>query len=249
MMRSKFAYLATFVVFLALGCEKTARPLSSLGSNGKTVGEASNDLLSAKRFTRLVIEIDYMPGMRPTTEAVNNLKDMLLQRVNKPDGIDFSMNEIPSGNRDIYTLDQIKDIELANRGQFSSGNTVGAYFLFVDGEFESGNTLGIAYRNTSMCIFQEVILNNSGGLLQPSTATLETAVLNHEFGHIMGLVAIGSPMQRPHRDTPNGAHCVNENCLMYFQVETTDFIGNLVNRPVPGFDQDCINDLRANGGK
>ena len=75
------------------------------------------------------------------------------------------------------------------------------------------NVLGIAYRNTSMAIFQETIARHTGGALEPSAATVEGTVAAHEFGHVLGLVNNGSPME--HQDEPHGRHCDNEDCLMY----------------------------------
>lgn len=230
-------------------CDKNSNPLSSSGSNGQQVGASSRDLLSATNYTTLKIELDYMPGMRPTANTINNIKAFLTGVSNKPAGIEVMLTEIPSAGKSAYSLTDIQAIEAAERSQFTGGNVIGAYLLFVDGNYSQGNVVGIAYKNTSMCIFGKTIQDNSGGLLMPSTEKLETTVVEHEFGHILGLVDIGSPMQVNHKDSQNGSHCSNEACLMYFQVETTDALANLVNGPVPGLDQNCRNDLKANGGK
>lgn len=71
-----------------------------------------------------------------------------------------------------------------------------------------------------------------------------TLLLEHEFGHLLGLVGQGSAEQTPHKDPLNGFHCSNPNCLMYFSIETNPPFNTL-----PSFDADCIADLKANGGK
>ena len=43
-----------------------------------------------------------------------------------------------------------------------------------------------------MVIFGKTIHDNSGALGQTSRTKLESTVLDHEFGHILGLVDIGS---------------------------------------------------------
>jgi hypothetical protein len=93
------------------------------------------------------------------------------------------------------------------------------------------------------------IANNSGGFSQPSRETVETTVLQHEFGHILGLVGNGTPTVQDHQDEANGAHCDVDTCLMYFAVRTSDFVNNLMGGNVPELDSQCIQDLQANGGK
>lgn len=127
------------------------------------------------------------------------------------------------------------------------------YFIFIDGEYDENSdnskTLGIAYRNTSMVIFEETIRNFSSGIGQPSRAKLEKAVVNHEFGHILGLVNVGALVQSDHQDEAHGKHCDVEDCLMYYVTETSDVIDNLLNSSVPELDAQCRADLDANGGK
>ena len=100
-----------------------------------------------------------------------------------------------------------------------------------------------------MVLFGKKIHDNSGGLGQASRTKLEATVLEHEFGHILGLVDIGTPMQTNHKDAAHGNHCNNTNCLMYYTSETTDILGFLITGNIPSFDANCIADMHANGGK
>lgn len=81
--------------------------------------------------------------------------------------------------------------------------------------------------------------------MQVSRQQLFTTLLQHEFGHLLGLVDQGSPMQHSHRDTDNGAHCDNRSCLMYYAVETDAASAAIT----PLLDAACRADLKANGGK
>jgi len=56
------------------------------------------------------------------------------------------------------------DIEKQNRTVFTTGSQLEIYLLITDGSYTSGNVLGIAYRNTSMCLFGKIIHDNSGGV-------------------------------------------------------------------------------------
>ena len=93
------------------------------------------------------------------------------------------------------------------------------------------------------------ILQNSGGIGQVSRTKLYSTVLEHEFGHLMGLVDLGSPMITNHKDGAHGNHCNNQNCLMYYASETTDLLGFLLTGNIPALDANCANDLHANGGR
>ena len=129
------------------------------------------------------------------------------------------------------------------------GSQLGVYFLYTDGGYTEGNVLGIAFRNTSMCIFGKTIHDNSGGIGQASRTKLESTVLEHEAGHILGLVDVGTAMQTNHKDAGHGSHCNNTNCLMYYSSETTDVLGFLITGSIPTLDANCKADLKANGGK
>ncbi len=224
-------------------------------------GAAAHDLLSADKYQNLIIEIQAMSGYEPTTQAQNALVAFVTARVNKPGGI-MVVNDpsIPPQNKGSYSLDDIGQIEANNRVHFSTGTTMASYFLFVDGASSndmpnSGSTiLAYAYQNTSMGVFEKSIRDVSGSLPgQVSTATVESTVVEHEFGHILGLVNLnpGTPMQTPHQDTAHGNHCSVSNCLMYWSVNTSDVVSNLLTLggTTPQLDAQCLADLKANGGK
>ncbi|HEX2682510.1 MAG TPA: hypothetical protein VHL77_01180, partial [Ferruginibacter sp.] len=133
------------------------------------------------------------------------------------------------------------------------GHELTAFVFFADAPSaaNSGNQyiLGIAYGSTSLAVFERTVNDNSGGLLQPSRSGLETIVMEHEFGHLFGLVNYGTPMVNSHEDPNNARHCNNSNCLMYYASETTDILGILITGSVPPLDASCKTDLTANGGK
>lgn len=221
-------------------------------------GTSARDLLSDETFTRLTVEIDWVEGMQPSQEAVDSLRVFLERRLNKPGGVTISFGEaIPSpGPDDVYSADEIRALEETHRDTFTEGNTITAYYVFLDGTFEDENVLGIAYWNTSMAIFEQVIRDHSGGIGQPRTPVIEAASIRHEMGHVLGLVDNGSPMQGAeggpddHHDEAHGAHCTVEGSLMYWQVETTDFIANLIGGgEVPQLEPLGVQDLQANGGR
>lgn len=241
-----------FITIIAGGCSKkdiigNLPPISD--DNNKVVGASANDLLSASKYNSVKIEIQYMPGFQPDAAAVNNLVSFLNSLINKPGGVTVVQTQIPSAGNTVLSLNDIATIEKNNRRVYSSGSQLGVYFLFTDGSYSDGNVLGLAFRNTSMCLLGKTIHDNSGGIGQASRTKLESTVIEHEFGHILGLVDIGSPMQTNHKDAAHGNHCNNTNCLMYYASETTDILGFLITGNIPALDANCKADLAANGGK
>lgn len=259
----KILFLA-ITLFFIYGCEdetqlpeKQPAKFTEVNPNGilnkKLVGESATDLLSSENYNYMQVEIQYVAGFAPGQTALDNMKTFLTQRLNKPDGIEFVFTSIKSPNKSSYSVNDIDAIEKSYRTIYTKKDTIGVYFFFADAGFNedtnNSKVLGIAYRNTSMALFQKTIQNLSGGLNQPERSKLETVVLNHEFCHILGLVNVGSPMQTLHQDSAHGHHCDNSSCLMHYTVETGNVVANLLGGSMPQLDANCIQDLKANGGK
>ncbi len=220
----------------------------------QSVGSWSDEILSDGKYEKLVIQIIYMTGYKPTDAAVANLKTLLESRCNKKGGVSMVYKEIAAQGKTSYSISDVKDIEDDERSEFTYKKTIAITFIFLDGQSAenegSSVVLGQAYFNTSMVIYEKSIHENSDDFIEPERYKLETMVMNHEIGHILGLVNLGSTMINNHQDASYGAHCINEDCLMYWEAETGSAVANLVgNSPIPVFDANCLADLKANGGK
>lgn len=261
--KGRYALLGLLLIVLIFGCssDETSSGTgqgqeNTLGksANRLSVGESSNDLLDGGSFTRLYLEIHYVEGLRPSSQTVEHFREFLNKRLNKPEGITIEFFELPSPGQEIYTVSTIRDIEDDIRTAYNEPSELKVFGLFLDGEYaentEEGSVLGIAYRNTSFVIFSETIREFSGQPLSPSTTVLESTVLDHEFGHLMGLVNAGTPLQSEHQDTSHGRHCTAADCLMYWTAETGEGLVNMISGGViPELDEACLEDLRAHGGK
>ena len=247
-MNSFIKYAILLLLMEATGCHK-----DSVTNNSNSTQVIPNDFLSNTNYDKLVVEIQYLNGFAPTAEAMNNLSAFLQLRLSKTAGITIVQKTISSPGKSTYTLAEIQGIENVNRTQKTSGKTLTAYFFFADGDYSanggSSKVLGVAYGSSSMVIFEKTIRDFSGGVTQPPLNTLESTVIHHEFGHILGLVDNGTPMQTAHLDTSHGKHCDDQNCLMYYAAETSDIVGNLVGGNIPALNAKCLNDLKGNGGK
>jgi hypothetical protein len=249
MIKTIFFLYATFCVIGYYGCSKKDDVIIKAGDlDYKTLGTSSKSLLASTTYTSLKIEIQYMPGYAPDAAAVNNMVSFLSTYLNKPGGIQVNQKQIAPSGATTITLDQIVTLEKNNRIEFTTGNTIAVHIFIVDADYNLPDILGVSYWNTSICIFGKLMNANSGGIGQVSRTTFYSTVLEHEFGHLLGLVDLGSAMQLNHKDNTHGYHCSNTHCLMYYGVENKDFAGFL-NGNVPPFDANCIADLKANGGK
>ena len=225
-------------------------------SHTRNPGTAAEDFLRDTDFTRLTIEIDYVGALQPDQRALDSLEVFLERRLHKPDGINIFLDEsIPSGPSP-YSANEIRAMEQEHRDTYSQEGELAAYYIFLDGQFEQQNVLGVAYFNTSMAIFEQVIRDNSGGIGEADTWVIEATSIRHEIGHILGLVNSGTPMvgeqggPDDHHDEANGAHCTEEGTLMYWQVEQPSFIETLTGSGnVLQLEPLGIQDLQANGGK
>lgn len=234
------------------GCKKsdTVSNSTSISSeNYKNVGASAKDLLSAAKYSSAKIEIQYMPGFQPDAAAINNLITFLNSLINKPGGVSVIQTQIAASGKTVLTLNEITTIEKNNRTVFTSGNELGIYLLYTDANSAESNVLAFAYFNTSIAVMGKTVHDNSGGFTQPTRTKLESTVLGHEAGHLLGLVNLGSPMQINHEDPAHSKHCNNSNCLMYYITNTTGIMGTLMSGNIPPLDANCKADLTANGGK
>jgi hypothetical protein len=246
--------LSFLLIFSTLSCYKSKtifvnNPNGSDNLHNRPVGASAGEILGASKYSSVKIEIQYMTGFAPDANAVAHLQDMLNTCVNKPAGITVVTKEITSSSSGVLTIDQVKNIEETNRTAFTTGSQLAIYILYTNGNYTDNNVLGIAYRNTSVVIFGKNIHDHSGGVGQVSRTKLEATVNEHELGHLLGLVDLGSPMQTNHKDAAHGNHCNNSNCLMYYTSETNDILGVLLTGNIPTLDANCAADIHANGGK
>jgi hypothetical protein len=251
-MRKPVVFLFIISVLLIQSCKKEASTVVLSGPVGindnRNVGASAAELLASDNYTSLTVEVQYSPGMQLQEQTFTNLQSFLEQRLNKPGGITLQRKQVASIGKPVVSIADITTFTDQNRTAYTDGNRITVYVYIADANFDKDNVVGVAYRNTAICLFGKTIQSNSGGINQASRVKVESGVLLHEIGHLLGLVNNGTGMVTPHEDGDNRAHCTNTNCLMYYTIETTGLM-NMLNNAIPQLDANCINDLRANGGK
>ncbi len=252
--------------------------------NLQPTGSSANDILSNASFDRLQIQIGYVTGFRPTAQTMANFEDFLRQHTFK-EQIDITFLELDSPNEEDLTTNEIASLESDNRTVYNDGSTLAIYIYFADApsdgddEDEGLVTLGAVYLNTSMVIFESTIRDLSAQTMGNISVTdIETATLNHEFGHLFGLVNLGTDPINDHEDPEAANHCVVEGGLMRAalqfgsatsralvsnETDSTKPICALSGQSVlkmldtrtamgvliPGLDPECILDIQGNGGR
>jgi hypothetical protein len=246
-------FTSLLLLFLVVGCKKeTISTVDLTGPNGTadkmTVGQSAHQLLAADTYDKLVLEIQYSPGMQPQAQSISNLVDFLNTYLNKPGGITVVQKQVASIGASTVSTQQITAFEDQQRTTYTDGKTMSVYLYFADADYTENGVIGVAFRNTSLAIFEKTIQSKSGGIGQANRVKVESGTLEHEMGHLLGLVNTGTTMVNPHEDAAHKGHCSNSNCLMYYAIQTNGLMNSL-NTAVPVLDADCVNDLKANGGK
>lgn len=244
-MKKKIFSTLLLVFGLIIGCSDNSDDPSlpqnvDKSGNLLATGSSANDILSNTNFDNLLIEIAYVPGFRPTPTTISNFENYLRERTFKQD-IEVIYNELPSPNEEELELEEIRDLEDDNRTVYNDGSTLAIYIYFADAPSEGDEldeglvTLGAVYRNTSMVIYESTIVELASRSAIVTVTDIETATLNHEFGHLFGLVNLGTDPVNDHEGIQtneegepildgNGLpigndHCNVEGCLMRAEIQ------------------------------
>jgi predicted Zn-dependent protease len=159
------------------------------------------------------------------------------------------MQLLPISGKDLWTVDDVMKLSQA-QNLSSLADTFEIYF--VNGNAEQGpGVIGFHVSNTRvMVIFKDVIRSTGTGQGEAVPKYVEQSTLVHELGHTLGLVNNGLPMKHEHQDKAHGAHCSNEDCVMYWSNEGTAGLIKFAQRvstalSVVMFDDKCLEDARS----
>lgn len=273
-MKLKYVFLLLTAFLSVYSCSKDSSDVGSETEqtvvvnktpNLQGTGDSANDLLANSTYTKLLIEIAYVEGFRPTARTEADVIEFLKEVTFKQD-VQIIYKQLESTGKTSLTLQEIADEEKENRTVYNTEDTIAVYIYFADAPSDkdtpNGNsaTLGAVYRNTSMVIYESTVRKLANSSVLISLATAETATMHHEFGHLFGLVNLGTSMVNPHESQSENSegvvegdsHCDIDGCLMNAQLEFGSGMRRMLvakNGAVPELDAECKLDLQANGGR
>lgn len=232
------------------------------GDGGSVSSSQAYLYLQDSVATHLDINFDYVAGFQPDADALSQfnsrLTDLKTQNLLvKSNGLSLNQGKQLPANADTnhaYSQAEVEALFQANQVASSQGANAVAYIIYLDGHSDqdtsSGQILGFAFDGDRIAMFantiRKVCAQSSSVLDQGKTCKLaEATVLVHEFGHLLGLVSNGIAMKNAHQDTAHGAHCNVKSCVMYWSVNNSSSILDVLgsNSEVPAFDQGCLDDL------
>lgn len=220
-------------------------------------GEAAKEFLRASPYPKMVIEVDFQASKAPAAQAMEVLKQRAEERLNKPGGVQVEQTSFATSESQ-WSPSKLRDLESSKRGKRTGADTAVLYVLYLGGSY-AGDTseskvLGVAFGPSSVAIFKDNI-ETAGLSLGPipvfTTTDIERSVVVHEFGHILGLVNLGTAMVKNHEDPDpkHAGHSSNKGSVMYWAIESNAISRVFEGAPPTEFDSDDKADLKAAGGK
>lgn len=249
------------VVFVASACEGVLPP--DLGG-----AFGPKDFVSDAEFVDLRVEVDAVEGKAADDAVYDRVEDVLGGLTDEgafeKDVVVFEDDDTgvaALGEEDtVHTFEELRDAHSDIIDVEGAADEAVMHLFWVDGAYEDDDdgalVLGFAYGGDRIVMLQDNIQRACRDALLPAIeqALCErttAAVLVHEMGHLFGLVNNGAEMQRDHQDDEHGAHDSNEECIMFFAVENSS-VADLIKDRIGagdeedvGFDDDCIDDLKA----
>ena len=243
---------------------------SSTGVGAGIVGQPSPEEVFGPMIDTVALEIDYETGAQPFRGNVVgfgpvwDVTERHLEALFSGAGKSFVVPRELSAMQDIGAVageeydgdavfalvDQHRDLPPFD------GGTVSYYVLWLDGRLVSdgevkNGVLGVAWVSAGVIAMFKPVIEAAG--VDPTGATqryVEQVTLVHEIGHLAGLVNNGLELTSDHQDDEHGAHCSNQDCVMYWTVESTtgavDYVQkSLTNPDVILWGSECLDDAQA----
>jgi hypothetical protein len=224
------------------GCPAGGGAPATIDGNGAP-GSFAPAILRPSLSSEVVVEVRTQSGAAPQQASIDHLTSVLRDVTGKTVTV-AGGSSIGGGAQD-WSADALRSTGDGGAAQ-GNGRAV-LHLLFVHGTFE-GNTsvLGVSVRGDVAAVFVDQVSASSTPLV--GSAGIETAVVTHEVGHLMGLVDLFLHTGR--EDPEHPGHSTNTKSVMYWAVESNLVSQLLQGGPPNTFDSADLTDLQTirNGG-
>lgn len=202
----------------------------------------------------LIIDAHYAPGYEPSEAAKTHLVETL-RNVTAKTKIEWQAKSTPRLAEPSRPWNITRDLApIANELSMPRSDAAILVVLYPAGKDQNPDAAGISLApgGPSVVYLDALRENPSPTQLLPlprgSIEPLERATLLHEVGHAIGLVNAGLPMQRPHEDAQHDAHSSSADSVMYWALDSTRALRDILLRDesLPAtFDANDLADLTA----
>ncbi len=216
-------------------------------ANLYTSYEYAQMYLDDDRYSELLIEYNYVVGYQPSYSARSTLVERIETYSEKREIREVMSDEIDIwgggySERGSYTREDIYSIVDEYTTYMRDDNTMVMNVFYLDGEWEEEpNVLGLTFGNHYVVMFRATIENAAQRSQDLDYEDVESAVLVHEFGHLISLVGIG--YESAHEDESYPHHCDESAgpCVMAASVQIKE--GEFTAPPPTDFCELCIADI------
>jgi hypothetical protein len=216
----------------------------------------------------VAIEIDYETGEAPYTGNILAFGDTFDPLIANLDRV-FSGTrqlDVPTTEGEMEDVGAIADEELTStellaladehRALADASTRKTYYLIFVSGNFADADgvqtgVLGVSMGHTGViAIFKDVVESTGIPAVPNLERFVEQSTMIHELGHAIGLVDNGVTPTSVHTDEAHGAHCTNEDCVMFWLNEGASDAAQFARDRVTGgdavlFGPECLADVDA----
>jgi hypothetical protein len=202
------------------------------------VGQFAPAVLGRDRSTGVAVEVRSQDGASLRQGSLDHLTAVLGTVTGKPVSVDAGPG-IPGGAKD-WSADDLRT-EADRQGTLPQGGVTAVLRVLVVHGTLGGDTgvLGVSVRGDTAAIFVDQV--EASGSVLVGSAGIESAVVTHETGHLLGLVDLFLHTGR--QDPEHPGHSTNKGSVMYWAVESSLVADLLSGGPPQDFDSADLADL------